>query len=200
MSLYPILLFLHVLGAICFFSSIGILLFGTLAIRWATTVEQVRAILRPLIAGRTVGFEHVSVIDLVAIVGVLVTGTTGLYMGLTVWGWPRGWVQVAIVSFALMAPVGPAVINPRLHAIAKAAMQAPDGPIPESLYGRIHDLVLGTGLQVLIAWLVGIVFLMTNKPSLGGSALAILVALAIGLASGVLLRRGAPQVRSPNSR
>lgn len=183
MNLYPMVLFLHVVGAICVFAGVGVLVFGTQALRWAKDVEQVRALARPLVAGRKIGFEQISAIDVVTLGGILVVAATGLYMGLAVWGWQSAWVKVAIVSFALMAPVGPAVINPRLHAIAMAADQLLDGPVTEPLRALVSDPVLGAALQALAFWLLGLVFLMTNKPPLGESVLAMSVALVIGLAS-----------------
>ncbi len=185
MNVYPIALFFHVSGAIGVFVGIGTLLLGTAALRRAKRVEQVRTIAGPMVAGRMVKSEPVSVIDLLVISGVLLIAATGLYMALTVWGLRSGWIDMALVSFALMAPIGPVVINPRLHAIASAADKAPDGPLPESLYVRTHDPVLGTALQTLAAWLLGIVFLMTNKPSFAGSITVMAVSLAVGLASGV---------------
>jgi hypothetical protein len=190
-NLYPILLFLHVTGAICIFVGFGTLLLGTAALRRAKRVEQLRAIAGPMVAGRRVGREHVSVIDVVVIIGVLLVAATGLYMALSTWGgWRTDWIKVAMISFALMAPVGPLVINPRLHALARAADEAPSGPLPEPLFLNTHDPILGTALWTLTAWLLGIVFLMTNKPSLGHSIAAMAVSLAVGLgASGLALWR-----------
>src|SRR5258708_15922071 len=44
MSIYTIVLFLHVSGAIGYFASIGIWLFGLVGLRRAQRVEQVRAL------------------------------------------------------------------------------------------------------------------------------------------------------------
>jgi len=64
---------------------------------------------------------------------------------------------------------------------------APDGPLPIALGRHIHDPVLAIGLQTGAAIVLGIVFLMTTKPSLTGSITAMAVALALGLASGLPL-------------
>ena len=187
MSLYSIVLFAHVIGAVLVFAGIGILLFGTLALRWAKSVESVRALARPLVAGRRVGFEHISFIDVVTVSGILMVAASGLYMGLGVWGWQSGWVKVAIIGFALMAPIGPAIINPRLHAIATSAEQLPDGPVGTALQRLIADPMLGMPLQALACWLLGLIFLMTNKPPFSEAIGVMLVALLVGLASGIPL-------------
>ena len=178
------LLFLHVTGAVLIFSGIAILIFGVAALRLATTVEHVRAIARPLVFGRKVGLEHISIIDVVTMTGILLTAVSGLYMARE-GGFGRGWIEAGIASFALMAPVGPLIINPRLHEIASTAEAATLGPVRGNLLRRARDPLLGAALLTLIAWLVGIVFLMTTKPSLQASVIAMLVALAVGVAAGL---------------
>jgi len=79
------------------------------------------------------------------------------------------------------------VIEPRTRAIVSAAREASEGPIQEIFYAHIHDPVLGTALQTMGVLLLGIVFLMTNKPSLTGSIITIVIALVTGLVSGVPL-------------
>jgi hypothetical protein len=183
MHWYTIELFLHVTGAISLFVAYGTLLFATAALRRATRVEQVRAIVGPLVAGRRIGRENVSVVGAVGIGGAVLLIGTGLDMALSVWSLRLGWIEGAIAGVALVAPLGPFVIGPRLEAIASAADQLPDGPLPEALDARIHDPLLVTALQVGAATLLGIVFLMTNKPELGDSVIALAAALAIGLGS-----------------
>jgi hypothetical protein len=188
MSGYAILLFLHVSGAILIFTGIATLIFGVAALRLASTVEQVRAVARPMLIGRKIGLEHISVIDVVTLVGIILTAATGLYMA-TSWGFGRGWVETAIASFALMAPVGPLVINPRLQAIGRAADAAKPGPLDGSLVMRMHDPLLTGALLGLTAWLTGIVFLMTTKPTLDVAVAAMVIALFIGLTASLSVWR-----------
>ena len=54
-----------------------------------------------------------------------------------------------------------------------------------------------TTLQTLATLLLGIVFLMTTKPSLPGSLIVIAVALVLGLASGLLISRPARTQMQP---
>jgi hypothetical protein len=183
MHWYTIALFLHVTGAISLFVAYGTLLFGTAALRRATRVEEVRAIARPLVAGRRIGRENVSVIGAVGTGGAVLLIVTGLGMALSGWSLRLGWIEVAIAGVALVAPLGPFVIGPRLDAIASAADQVPDGPLPVALDARIHDPLLVTALQAGAAILLGIVFLMTNKPTLVDSSIALAAALVIGLGS-----------------
>ena len=178
MSIYTIVLFLHVSGAIGYFISTGTWLFGLSALRRARRVEQVRALTN--LVGRLGPLFGISVLLILA---------TGLYMALTAWGLRTGWIDVALISLILIAPLGTAFIEPRRRAIDRLAREAPDGPLSQALEQRTHDSVLLTALQTLAALLLGIVFLMTTKPSLTGSLIVMAVALVLGLASGLLVSR-----------
>ncbi len=176
MSVYTIALFLHVSGAIGAFVSVGIWLFGLSALRRAQRVEQVRAIAWLIIIASPL-----------MVFSVLLIVIAGLDMALSTWGLETGWIVVALVSFVLSGPVGAFVLDPRMRAIMVMAQEAPDGLLSDTLDRRIHDPVLGTGVQTLAIALLGIVFLMTTKPSLAISIVVMVVALALGLASGLPL-------------
>jgi hypothetical protein len=178
MSLYTLALFVHVSGAIGFFLGIGTWVLGLAALRRAQRVEQVRAIA-----------ALVALSEPVAVISILLLLAAGLYMALTVWGLQTGWIDVALGSFVLMAPVSAVVIEKRIHTITTIARETPDGPLSETLDARIHDPVLGTALSTQVALLFGIVFLMTNKPSLTSSILVMVVALVLGLASSLFFFR-----------
>ena len=178
MSIYNIVLFLHISGAIGYFVGMGTWLFCLAALRRAQRVEQVRALTN--LAGRVGPLFGISVLLILA---------TGLYMAITAWGFQTGWIPVALVSLILIAPLGTAFIEPRRRAIARLAREAPDGPLPQALEQRIHDPILGTALVTVTILLLGIVFLMTNKPSLLISLIVMGVALVLGMASGALFSR-----------
>jgi len=178
MSIYTIVLFLHVSGAIGYFIGTGTWLFVLSALRRAQRVEQVRALTN--LVGRSGPLFGISVLLILA---------TGLYMALTAWGLRTGWIDVALISLILIAPLGTALIEPRRRAIDRLAREAPDGPLSQALEQRTHDPVLLTALQTLAALLLGIVFLMTTKPALTDSLIVMAVALVLGLASGLLVSR-----------
>ncbi|MBV9689212.1 MAG: DUF2269 family protein [Ktedonobacteraceae bacterium] len=178
MSIYNIALFLHVSGAIGYFAGMGTWLFGFAAMRRAQRVEQVRSLTN--LTGQLGPLFGIS---------VLLILVTGLYMAVTAWRFQTGWIPVALVSLVLIAPLSTAFIEPRRRAIARLAQEASDGPLPQALQQRIHDPVLGTALQTVTILLLGIVFLMTNKPALVSSLIVMAVALLLGLASGLLVSR-----------
>jgi len=188
MSIYNIILFLHVSGAIGYFVGMGTWLFGFAAMRRAQRVEQMRALTN--LTGRLSPLFGISVLLILA---------SGLYMAITAWGLWTGWIAVALISLILIAPLGTAFIEPRRRAIARLALEAPDGPLPQALQQRIHDPTLGTALQTVTVLLLGIVFLMTTKPELIGSIIVMAVALVLGLASGLFFSR-ATRIRQLEAR
>jgi hypothetical protein len=93
MSIYNIVLVVHVIGAIGYFLSIGSWLFILVGLRRAQHVEQVRALIHlndlsgPFGAGS-------AVVLLIA----------GLYLALTAWSPLIGWILVALISLILIVP------------------------------------------------------------------------------------------------
>ncbi len=185
----PVELFLHIAGVIAVFVGYGTLVLGTVALRRATRIEDVRVIASALTLGRRVGFEHISVVDVIVVAGVLLIAVTGLDMARYTGDWRSGWVEVAVATFLLLAPVGPFVINPRLHAITRAASDEAAGDVPLALRRLLSDQVLTIALRASLAVLIGLVFLMAVKPSLFGSIVAILVAVVVGTLSAAFGKR-----------
>src|SRR5437667_9147576 len=181
MSFYSIALFLHVSGAIGYFVGMGTWLFGLATIQRAQRVEQVRSLVQ--LVGLSGPLFGISVLLLLA---------AGLYMALTAWSLLTSWIMIGLISLVLLAPLGTAFLEPRRRVIDQLARKAPDGPLPEELERCIRDPILLTAPQALTALLLGVVFLMTTKPSLVGSIIVMAVVLVLGLAWGLLIaRRGA---------
>jgi len=182
MSRFSVEVFAHVMGVILVFVGYGTLLLTVAAMRRATRSEQLRAITSALLASRRIGRERLSAIDLVAIAGVLLIALTGLDMAFSLQLIREPWIDVAIGSFVLLAPIGPLVINPRLHRIADAADLEPNCPISTALHTRTRDPILTMALGGSLGILVGIVFLMTTKPELSTSITAVAIAVVAGMA------------------
>ena len=181
MSRYSIDVFIHVTGAIAVFVGYGTLLLAVTAMRHATRSEHVRAITSTLLATRRIGLERISTIDVIVIAGVLMIAVTGVDMALAFQLLRAPWVDVAIGSFLLLAPIGPLVINPRLHGIADAAELEASGPISNALRARTRDPLLALVLGASLGILIGLVFLMTTKPTLTISLTAVAVAVGAGV-------------------
>ena len=174
MSLYSIMLFLHVSSAICLFVGMGIWLFGITAIARATRVEQVRTIADLMLMAR-----------LVVPVSAFLVIIAGLTMALTAWGLQTSWIAVALGGLFFIGPIGTWVIDPKVRTMRALAHTLPDGPMPSTLAARTHDRVLRIALHTTTALLFGIIFLMITKPLLTSAIGAMLIAACLGVASAI---------------
>jgi hypothetical protein len=173
MTAYSIALFVHVLGAITFFMALGMEWVTVLQVQRAATVVQVRE--------RMAGFALMPRLYIPAMVAILLPG---LYMTATTWGWDAGWPAVALAAMALLAALGAALTGPRMAAIGRSTATESE-PLSPAFRGRLSDPLLRASLRTRTAVAVGIIFLMTVKPNLAGSLLALAVATLLGLASAV---------------
>jgi Predicted integral membrane protein (DUF2269) len=179
MSIYNIVMFVHVIGAIGYFLSIGISLVILVGLRRAQRVEQVRALIH--LNNLSGPFGAGSAVVLLA---------AGLYLALTAWSLLTGWILVSLISLILIVPTTAVLIAPRRSAlVAQLAREAPDGALSLALSQHLHDPVLLATLQTVATLLLGIVFLMSTKPELVGSLVVMAVALVLGLLSSLLVSR-----------
>jgi len=179
MSIYNLVLFVHVIGAIGYCLGIGMWLFVLAGLRRAQRVEQVRSLIR--LNDLSGPFSGISALLLLG---------AGLYLALAAWSLLTSWILVALISLLLMVPTSAALIAPRRSAIVKQlAREAPGGELSRALERHIDDPVLATVCTTVAALLLGLIFLMTTKPDLVGSLIVMVVALLLGLAAGVLFSR-----------
>lgn len=180
MSVYTIVLFVHIAGTFALLAVVGIQTAGTFWLRQAQRVEQVRDL-----TGRMLALARVFPVILLTILAA------GLYMAITTWGLQTAWIDVALVTFLILSVAAPAIHAPRGAALKRAAEAASDGPLTPDLVAQVRDPVVAVSHMTLLTLTLGILFLMTNKPPLGISVGAILVALLLGLATSIPLRRRA---------
>ena len=176
MNDYSIALFLHIVGALGFFVALGLEWTGLWQIRSAMTLEQVRAWMGILKTVRRVGF-----------VSMLTTVVSGFYLVATVWG-GVAWVIVSLAALALVIVLSVALTGPRMAAIGRA-LATEKGQVSKTYHSLASHPLLWISIQTRVAIALGIVFLKTAKPDLGGSLLTIGVAIALGLASALPMPR-----------
>lgn len=192
MSIYTIVLFVHIIGAIGYFLSIGSWLFILGGLRRAQRVEEVRALMHVNDLSRAVGGGS-----------GLVLLIAGLYLALSAWSLLTSWILVALSSLILILPTNEVLLAPRTNALVKQLeREAPEGEISLALSQHIHNPVLWATSQTTAVLLLGIVFLMTTKPDLGGSLIVMAVALVLGLLSSLLVsrRRRTPRQEAADQR
>jgi hypothetical protein len=187
MSLYSISLFLHIVGALGIFAAIGLEWAGLANLRRATDTTQVREWVRLLAAPRAVGGP-----------AALLVLVSGIHMSATRWG-AQGWILVALGGMVLIAALGGAIGGRRVPAIVRELPSA-SGPVSATLRRRLDDPALTLSLRVRASLFLGIVFLMSNRPSWVGALAAMGIAVVLGVAASMPamngVRRVAPVAKS----
>jgi hypothetical protein len=171
MSLYAIIVFLHIVGALGMFAVLGLEWTSVYHLRRAATGGQAREWAELLNSLRI--FGGVAALTILA---------TGIYLGATRWG-HQGWIGVSFVGFLVIAALSVALTGRRAGAIVRVVV--PDGSDAAALDGKLRDPVLLVSVWLRTTLALGIVFLMATKPS-GPVALTVMgVALVLGLAAGL---------------
>ena len=175
--LYPLALFLHILGAFGLIAAITVEAIGLRGLRRAVRSEDARMWL---------GISRGLVLRLApASLGLILI--TGLYMTATAWG-PKGWILVALTSLVLLAVIGELGTGIRMSRMGPAVGRA-SGPLSDELKARLRDPLLVTSIRTRLGLVLGIAFLMTVKPSAVASLVVIAIAAVIGVLAGQIPSR-----------
>jgi len=163
-----LVVFIHVCAAM------GI--FGAAAIEGASILELNRAGASPTALQ---GFALARRLGSLSFAIILLSG---IFLTQTVWGWETAWIRVAMSSIVVMVLIG-ATVNrramTRLHATPVAV---------DTYHALVWSFLARAGI------LIGIVFLMTVKPPLTESLIAMGAATGAGFLAGLPSRRRASRV------
>jgi hypothetical protein len=185
--LYKLALFLHILGAFGLIAALAMEAIVLRGLRRAERAEDARTWLSGM---------RVLRIFAPASIGLILV--MGLYMMATTWG-PQGWILVGLAGLVLIAALGGALTGVRMARIGPAVFRT-GGPLPADVVRMLRDQVLVISSRIRIALIIGILFLMSVKPSLVVSLVVVAVAGGLGLMAGqVNSRRSHGELRTqPN--
>jgi len=110
---------------------------------------------------------------------------TGAYLVQNRWGWSQHWVQVGIAGLVSILIMGVAVLKPRLGAIARHIAQAGDVPFTGELRKPLRDPVMWFAGHYQLIMIATVMYLMTMKPGMMGSLIAIGVAIVLAAVSAI---------------
>ena len=178
MLFYPLALFTHVMAALTLFIAVGLNFVSMLRMRQARSTGQLAEWARlGLLAGRIIP---------IAILFIIGSAT---YMVTVAWGWQTAWVDVVLATFIAHGIFVQAFENPRLSRLHKGALKAAaaqtESLVPLELHLLANDALLWTVDITVTTTTVGMIFLMSVKPDLVVSLVAIGVTLLAGLALSV---------------
>lgn len=182
MNTYNSVLYIHLLALFVGIGAGSVLLACLLQLRAAPTVEQAAP------WGMTAG--KVGKLFPVAILGLF---GTGAYMTSDSWTWSTRWIDVAIAALVVLTVQGAGIAERTGHKLGAALMANGPGPLgPEARRMCLHP-----GLWVVefsnLGIVFGVVWNMTQKPGLGESLAAVLVAYAVGAVLALLITRSAQE-------
>lgn len=177
MTWYSLALFAHILGALGTFIGLGLQQTILLRLRRAQTLTQVREW-----GGLMRGVARIGPVS-----GAVLL-IAGIYLTLTAWSFSTAWIDVSLATMLLMIVLGMVGTGRRLGSIQRAALSANahNGDIPTHVRQLLAHPMPWIFAQMTTGMAVGIVFLMTTKPNLVGSLLAIAVAMLLGIVVGAV--------------
>lgn len=173
--LYSLALFFHILAAFGLIAAITIEAVSQRGLRQATSAEAARIAVRPLSFVPPLGGGSAALIL-----------ATGIYMMATAWGL-RGWIVIALAGLILNALSGALITRRRMLRLQPVLEGS--GPLSAQAQLTLRDPVLLASLRLRLAVLLGILLLMTVKPSAIASLSIVLLAAVIGVATALIPSR-----------
>jgi hypothetical protein len=181
MHLADVVLFLHIFIAICAFACAAILHTSQFVSRGATTTGTLKA--WAPVAHRVEPLFPILALILFALGAWLLGLSDGEFK------WSDGWVIASIVGLFAMEAAGGVVLAPAGKKLHEAIMTAPDGPVDGALRAQVLERTVWAVSFFETATALGIVFLMTNKPSGVASGIIVGACALAGLAIGAAAAR-----------
>lgn len=178
MDPYTLLIFLHVLGGIGIFVTMGLELVALRRLRLATTPESASVWLA--LVPRWLGP-----------LAMLTTFVAGVAMMALRWG-PAPWIVLAVIGLVAMAVLAGAVSLRGTRRMAAALAAESSAGLSAAFRSEAQRAALLVSLSVRIAIAIGIVALMTLKPDAPGSLLIGATSTGAGLIAGRLLAARRP--------
>jgi hypothetical protein len=175
--LHSVIVFVHVLSAMLIVTAFGIE--GLVLLQLSTSTST-----RSFVDGLS-SFRYV---QRVGAAGLIATVLSGIYLAAAYWHWNGAWIGSAFLVVIVIAIIGATMTGRRVTRLRKSSLAPAEGRPAASPLGR-DRAVLGASFALRASLLVGIVFLMTVKPSGALALLAIAVSVAIGLALAFSLLR-----------
>jgi hypothetical protein len=171
MTVYSVVLFIHVVGAVTLFAALGIEWRSLRAMRRATTVEEVRTLLGVAAAQPAInGFAAAAIL------------LPGFYLATKLTAWSQGWISLALLGTFLIAGLGAAVTGPRMRGLRKACGEQ-TGQIPDTIRQHIRNPIVRMSFRMRVALGLGILFLMATKVGYGVATAVIVIAIVLALAT-----------------
>jgi len=177
MNGYDVALFLHLLGVTMLFGGIALQQAAGARLRRVRTFAEARqwlGFVRP--AGRVL-----------PIAGLVILAS-GLYMTARQWSMRTPWIAVGFLTLLGMVAIGATVIRGAYARLGRA-VAAGDGDLTAPVTRLVRSRRLWVPLTSVNGALIGVLWLMTNKPGWGASIGVVAGAALIGAGAGSRMAR-----------
>jgi hypothetical protein len=169
MTLYSLVLFVHVTAVLTLFAVLSFEVLSLFHLRRVSTLTEARRWIEP-----------VPGLPLVAAVSVLVIFFSGINLAMRMAAFDLAWPKVAVGALLMIAPLG-ALTGRRMRAVRRACADAK--AINSELLSRLQHPFLKISLGVRIAVFLGILLLMSAKPELWEAISIVGSSVVLGLLS-----------------
>jgi hypothetical protein len=182
LNTYHYVLYVHLLALFIGIGAGSVLLTCLFQLRAAGTVEQ--AVPWGIVSGKVARLFPVAILGLFG---------TGAYMTSDFWTWSTRWIDVAIAGLVVITLQGAGIAEHTAKKLEAALRANGPGPLgPEARRMRLHPGLWVAELSNL-GLVLGIVWIMTQKPGLGESIAAVLVGYGVGAALALWFSRAAQE-------
>lgn len=178
MDTYHVVLYIHLLSLLVGFSAGMIETVCLFRLRRAETLEAAAP------WGQLAG--EIEKAFPVAILGLF---GSGAYMTSDLWTWSTSWIVLPIIGLAVLSVQGPLVAGRRGHAVKAALMANGPGPLSREARRMTRDRALWSATFTNEFLVLGIIWVMTQKPGWGGAVATLVIAYAVGLVVAARLTR-----------
>lgn len=187
MTLYSLVLFVHITAALGMFAALSFEVLSLFHLRRVSTLAEARR-----------WIESVPGLPMIAVGSLLVILFSGVYLTVKMSAFGMAWPKVTIGAFLLMAPLG-ALSARRSRTVRRASAEA--RAFNSELFQRLQDPIpiLKISLGIRIAVFLGIVLLMVAKPELWESISIMGIAILLGFLSSLLAWRGNRAFSTPSA-
>jgi hypothetical protein len=169
MTLYALILFVHIASAFFLFAGLTLQWIAFSALRRVPGAAQTQhwvqlAAFSSRLYGPCIGLVILS----------------GGYLGAPLKAWNQAWLPGSFLGLLVVGAIGLALTEPRVRAIRKR-MTGGGAEVSTELMERLQDPVLLASVRVRVALVLGVLFLMVSKVNLVPTTAVLLFSLIAGL-------------------
>jgi hypothetical protein len=179
-SLYEVVLSLHILAVAFGFSVAGVAHSTMYRVRVAKEMQQVRERLHLL--DKVGPFFGVAALLLLIFGAYLVQIAPSDRDDI---GWGEGWILTALISLVVVEAVGGLVIGRGVKALSARLESVPDGPVSAETGALLADKGIWLASHATTAVMASIVFVMVGKPSTAGAIATVVIGAVVGIVSAI---------------